>query len=153
MLHGRGSGDAPSFLYYLAPEQLAAEAGQGLVVLAEGTTANRGRLLSEAIEALSGAVSVLAAPDPAQGGPAYPRSALLHTTFLARAYLLRGELAEAVTAMRVGLDLLAQVQSPRGGTTCGGCGLRWPAGPVPAWSESSYRSSMRHYRLYDDRSQ
>jgi len=114
LLRGRGSGDAPSFLYYLAPEQLAAEAGQGLVVLAERTTANRGRLLSEAIEALSGAVSVLAAPDPAKGGPAYPRSALLHTTFLARAYLLRGELAEAVTAMRVGLGLLAQVQSPRG---------------------------------------
>jgi hypothetical protein len=57
---------------------------------------------------------VLAAPDPAGGGPAYPQSALLHTTFLARAHLLRGELAEAVTATQMALGLLEQVQSPRG---------------------------------------
>jgi hypothetical protein len=38
---------------------------------------------------------------------------LLHATFLARACLLDGELEEAVTAMRTGLGLLAQVQSPR----------------------------------------
>src|SRR6266566_3358166 len=114
LLERRGPGDAPSFLYYLTHEQLAAEAGQGLVVLAERTTVNRSRLLAEAIEALSGAVSVMAAPDPSGGGPAYPRSALLHTTFLARAHLLRGELAEAVTATQTALGLLAQVQSPRG---------------------------------------
>jgi hypothetical protein len=109
LLHRHATSDAPSFLYYLTPEQLAAEAGQALVVLAERTTANRQRLLLEAVETLGGAVTAMAAPGPS----AYPRSALLHTTFLARACFLRGDLDEAVTAMRTGLDLLAQVQSPR----------------------------------------
>ena len=62
LLQRHAARDAPSFLYYLAPEQLAAEAGQGLVVLAERTTASRDRLLAEAIEVLSGAVTALAAP-------------------------------------------------------------------------------------------
>jgi hypothetical protein len=108
----RRGGDAPSFLYYLAPEQLAAEAGQGLVVLAERTSASRDRLLGEAIATLGPAVAGLAAVT--NGSPAYPRSALLHTTFLARAYLLRGDLDEGVAAIRSGLGLLVQVQSPRG---------------------------------------
>ncbi|MBI3685835.1 MAG: hypothetical protein HY241_00600 [Actinobacteria bacterium] len=108
------SDEAPSFLYYLAPAQLAAEAGQGLVVLAEHATAGRDRLLGEAITTLRGAVATLAAPGgDGGGGPAYPRSALLHTTFLARAHLLHGDLPEAVVVIRSGLDLLAQVQSPR----------------------------------------
>jgi hypothetical protein len=113
LLQRHATRDAPSFLYYLTPEQLAAEAGQALVVLAEKTTTSRGRLLSEAVEALSGAVTAMAAPSPAESAPAYPRSALLHVTFLARGYLLGGDVEEAVTAMRIGLGLLAQVQSPR----------------------------------------
>jgi len=107
-----GSG-APSFLYYLTADQLAAETGQALVMLAERTTASRGRLLSEAVDTLSGAVRVMSAPGSGATAPAYPRSALLHTTFLARACLLRGDVDEAVTAMRTGLGLLAHVQSPR----------------------------------------
>jgi hypothetical protein len=106
--------DAPSFLYYLAPEQLAAEAGQGLVVLAERTTAGRQRLLREAVGELTAAVSTLAGPGSAGSAPAYPRSALLHATFLARACILLGDLEQAMAAMRTGLGLLAQVQSPRG---------------------------------------
>jgi len=35
LLQRHAASDAPSFLYYLTPEQLAAEAGQALVVLAE----------------------------------------------------------------------------------------------------------------------
>jgi hypothetical protein len=46
--------------------------------------------------------------------PAYPRSALLHVTFLARAHLLKGDLDQAVAATRIGLGLRGQVQSPRG---------------------------------------
>jgi hypothetical protein len=105
---------APSFLYYLTPDQLTAESGLALVLLAERTTASRKRLLSEAVDNLNGAVTALAAPSPADGGPVYPRSALLHTTFLARAHLGRGDLERAITATRTGLGLLAQVQSPRG---------------------------------------
>jgi hypothetical protein len=101
-------------LYYLTPDQLSAEAGLALVLLAERTTTNRTRLLSEAVQSLGGAVAALAAPGPAGDAPAYPRSALLHATFLARAHLLNGDLAEAVAATRTGLGLRAQVQSPRG---------------------------------------
>ncbi len=114
LLHQHGTGQAPSFLYYLAPQQLAAETGQGLVVLAQRASASRDRLLTEAIDTLTGAVADLAAPGTRTGDTAYPRSALLHTTFLARAHLLRGDLTEAVAAMRTGLGLLTQVQSPRG---------------------------------------
>lgn len=114
LLHRHATRDAPSFLYYLTPEQLAAETGQGLVVLAERTTASRKRLLAEAAETLSGPVAAMAASASGSDASAYPRSALLHTTFLARACILRGDLEEAVTAMRTGLGLLSQVQSPRG---------------------------------------
>ncbi len=106
--------DAPSFLYYLAPEQLAAEAGQGMIVLAERTTVNRQRLLREAVGGLSAAVTTLARPASTGGAPIYPRSALLHTTFLARGCILLGDLDQAMAAMRTGLRLLTQVQSPRG---------------------------------------
>jgi hypothetical protein len=105
---------APPFLYYLTPVQLSAEAGLALVLLAEQTTTNRNRLLSEAVQALRGAVPALAAPGPADSALTYPRSALLHATFLARAHLLRGDLEEAVAVTRIGLGLRAQVQSPRG---------------------------------------
>ena len=106
--------DAPSFLYYLTPDQLTAESGLALALLAERTTASRKRLLSEAVDHLNGAVTALAAPGPIGDGPAYPRSALVHATFLARAHLVRGDLEKAVTATRASLRLRAQVQSPRG---------------------------------------
>jgi hypothetical protein len=108
------SPDSRSFLYYLSPMQLAAEAGQGLVVLAERTTANRDRLLGEGIDRLTDAVAAMITADQSGGGPPYARSGLLHLTFLARAHLLRSDLPEAVAVMRTGLGLLPLVQSPRG---------------------------------------
>jgi hypothetical protein len=107
------SAEAPSFLYYLSADQLAAEAGQGLVVLAGQVTTGRRGLLSEAVSSLTGAVTAQTSPAPGQFGAVYPRSALLHTTFLARAWLMRGDLESAVAVMRTGLGLLPQVQSPR----------------------------------------
>jgi hypothetical protein len=106
--------DSGSFLYYLSPMQLAAEAGQGLVVLAERTTTNRHRLLGEGIGLLTDAVAGMTTPSRPGDGPPYARSGLLHLTFLARAHLLRGDLPEAVAAMRTGVALLPLVQSPRG---------------------------------------
>jgi hypothetical protein len=114
LLERHAARGAPSFLYYLTPDQLAAEAGLALVLLAERTTGSRSRLLAEATEALSGAVTALTALDPVSQAPAYPRSALLHATYLARACLLRGDLDQAFAAMRAAQGLLAQVQSPRG---------------------------------------
>lgn len=113
LLSRHSARDAPSFLYYLTQDQLAAETGQGLVVLAERVTAGRRELLTEAAQTLSSAVAAMAWPGPDAVIAAYPRSALLHATFLARACLLRGELEEAVSAMRTGLGLTGQVQSPR----------------------------------------
>ncbi len=106
--------ETPPFLYYLAPEQLAAEAGQGLVVLAERTTAHRKRLLNEAIDTLTAAVAGLAQPTGIQQQQHYPRSALLHSTFLAKAHLMQGNLEQGVEATRYALDRLGEVQSPRG---------------------------------------
>jgi hypothetical protein len=103
-----------SFLYYLSPEQLNAETGQGLVVLAERTTANRSRLLGEGINLLTGAVATMITPHRTGGAPPYARSGLLHLTFLARAHLLRGDVPEAVAVMQGGLGLLPLVRSPRG---------------------------------------
>jgi hypothetical protein len=114
LLDHYAASSAPSFLYYLTPDQLTAESGLALVLLAERTTVSRKRLLSEAVDNLDAAVTALAAPSLADGGPAYPRSALLHTTFLARAHLFGGDLEKAITATRTGLGLLTQVQSPRG---------------------------------------
>jgi hypothetical protein len=112
-LHDRQASPVPSYLYYLAPEQLAAEAGQGLVVLAERLDTNRDNLLSESIATPSGAVTLLREPRIGNSST-FQRSALLHGTFLARAHLLRGDVTAAVPVIREGLSLLEQVQSPRG---------------------------------------
>lgn len=114
LLHRCQVPEGGSYLYYLSPMRLAAEAGQGLVVLAERSATNRTRLLGEGIDLLTDAVNgMITSPRPDEGPP-YARSGLLHLTFLARAHLLRGELAEAVEIMRKGLRLLPLVQSPRG---------------------------------------
>ncbi|MFI7644220.1 hypothetical protein [Nonomuraea sp. NPDC049400] len=97
----------PAYLYYLEPEQLDAEAGQGLVVLGERLTTSRKRLLTEAVDLL--------APISGEGArPHFPRSALVHGTFLAKAYLLLDEAELAVQAARAALSRLDEVQSLRG---------------------------------------
>jgi hypothetical protein len=105
VLDQSGGPDRASFLYYLSPMQLAAEAGQGLVVLAERTTVNRKRLLAEGIDLLAGAVTGMITPSRPGVAPLYARSGLLH---------LNGDLPQAVERMRAGLGLLPLVQSPRG---------------------------------------
>jgi hypothetical protein len=97
----------PSYLYYLEPEQLIAEQGQALVMLAERSEIGRERLLHEAVQLL--------APISTSGSrPQYPRSALLHGSFLAKAYLMIGDLDAAVSAARDTLTRLTEVQSVRG---------------------------------------
>lgn len=100
-------GQVPEYLYYLEPEQLSAEAGQGLVVLAERIGPYREKLLEESVTLLEPVSRVGARP-------LYPRSALLHGTFLARAYLLMGEHALAVRATQAAMSRLTEVQSLRG---------------------------------------
>jgi hypothetical protein len=99
--------EPPEYLYYLEPEQLTAEAGQGLVVLAERLGPYRKRLLDESV-ALLDPVSRVGAR------PLYPRSALLHGTFLAKAHLLRGDPTQAVDAACAAITRLEHVQSLRG---------------------------------------
>jgi hypothetical protein len=98
-------------------------------VLAERTTASRKRLLTEAIGTLTGAVAGLAQPAGNQEQQQYPRSALLHSTFLAKAHLIRGDLEQGVEATRYALGRLDEVQPPRGRTYLRA--LRWPGGRVP----------------------
>ncbi|GAA0823746.1 hypothetical protein ACFQVD_03395 [Streptosporangium amethystogenes subsp. fukuiense] len=97
---------APTYLYYLEPDQLAAETGQALVVLGEQMTVYRKPLLNEAIDLLAPISGIGARPD-------YPRSALLHTTFLTHAHLLRGDMEASVDAGRAALTRLDEVQSVR----------------------------------------
>ncbi|WP_143219742.1 hypothetical protein [Actinomadura sp. CNU-125] len=100
-------GNAPSYIYYLEPEQLTAEAGQALIVLAERTPVGRKALLREAIELLTPISEIGARPD-------YPRSALLHGSFLTKAHLMHGDLDAAVHTARAALTRLREVQSIRG---------------------------------------
>ncbi|GIJ50785.1 hypothetical protein Val02_76710 [Virgisporangium aliadipatigenens] len=110
VLSGDDRSGAP-FLYYLNPAQLAAERGQALVGLAAHLPDPRSDLLSEAVDLLRDAVRDQLAPDA--HGAIYPRSALLHTSFLGRALLLSDAPAQAVDSLRVGLGLLDGVRSPR----------------------------------------
>jgi hypothetical protein len=107
LLGRQPAGQAPSYLYYLEPAQLISEQGQALVMLAERSEAGRRPLVREA-------VSLLAPISGPGARPNYPRSALLHGVFLARAYLLSGDLDAAVDATRAALARLAEVQSVRG---------------------------------------
>ncbi|MFI7449689.1 hypothetical protein ACIBQX_19495 [Nonomuraea sp. NPDC049714] len=99
-------GDPPPYLYYLEPDQLAAEAGQALVVLGEHMTVYRKRLLAEAID-------LLAPLSQAGARPEYPRSVVIHGAFLTKAYLLCGDTEAAVSAARATLGRLDEVQSIR----------------------------------------
>ena len=107
LLSRQPSGPAPSYLYYLDVEQLISEQGQALVMLAERSEVGRKRLLREA-------VSLLAPISGPGARPEYPRSALLHDAFLAKAYLLSCDVDAAVDTIRAALARLAEVQSVRG---------------------------------------
>jgi hypothetical protein len=107
LLSAHQTSGAPAYLYYLELQQLTAEAGQGLVWLADGTGAFRRSLLREAIELLEPISVIGQRPD-------YPRSALLHATFLAEAHLHRNDVEHAVDAIRAAMSRLGDVQSPRG---------------------------------------
>ncbi len=100
------SGDTPPYLYYLEPDQLIAEAGQGLVTLATQAPVYRNRLLKDAIAQLT-PIST------ASSRPEYPRAALLHSCFLIDAHIGRGDLEGAVAATREAMPRLEQVQSAR----------------------------------------
>src|SRR5438270_135012 len=68
----------------------------------------------EPVRLLREAVSLLAPISGPGARPDYPRSALLHGVFLARAQLLSGDLDAAVEATRAALARLTEVQSMRG---------------------------------------
>ncbi|WP_344156071.1 hypothetical protein [Kribbella yunnanensis] len=95
-----------SYLYYLSPDQLSAEAGYGLLTIAERTDLYQQPLLKQAIELLTPLSSI-------GDDPAYQRSALLHGCQLARAYMLRRDLDGTVATVRVALARAPEVQSGR----------------------------------------
>jgi hypothetical protein len=107
LLSTRADEQVPSFLYYLEPSQLVAESGQALVSLAARRPEQAKRLLREAVELLTPISIIGQRPD-------YPRSALLHATFLTEAHLRLGNLPEAVVACRAALSRLEETRSGRG---------------------------------------
>jgi hypothetical protein len=107
LLHQADASKLPSYLYYLEPEQLTAETGQGLVTLAQYIPTYKTMLLGEAIELLSPISHAEARQD-------YPRSALIHGCFLARAHLAAGGIEAAHAAARDAWTRLEDVRSLRG---------------------------------------
>lgn len=100
-------GHLPDYLYYLEPAQLIAENGQALVTIGARRDDQAPALLSEAVDQLTPISGIGERPD-------YPRSALLHASFLAEAHLRLGNLPEAVAAARAAIARLETVQSGRG---------------------------------------
>lgn len=100
------SADDPDFLYYLNGDQLSAEAGQALVDLASRHSAERRKLLMEAIELLTPLTSSGLRND-------YQRSALLHGCYLVQAHLHDHDLEAATNTTRTALSRLPEVQSGR----------------------------------------
>jgi hypothetical protein len=106
LLTSAGADDTTPYLYYLNPDQLAAEAGQSLLTLAATADVFQRRLLGEAIELLTPLASADARVE-------YQRSALLHGCYLAEAHLRRRELDRAVEVTRVALSRVPGVRSHR----------------------------------------
>jgi hypothetical protein len=107
LLAGSAASQVPDYLYYLEPAQLTAESGQALVTLGARRGIQSRALLGEAVDLLTPISGVGERPE-------YPRSALLHASFLAEAHLRLGNLPEAVTAARDAIARLEIVQSGRG---------------------------------------
>ena len=81
---------------------------EGGRIVGEGTRLH-GEIPREAVELLE-PISRIGAR------PSYPRSALVHSAYLAKAHLMRGDLEQMITAMRWAIARLGEVQSPRGRT-------------------------------------
>ncbi len=94
------------FLYYLTPDQLAAEAGYSLVKMAHRSDLHRRKLLAQAAQLLAPRAQL-------DHDPGYQRSAVLHGCQLAQVYLMLGDLDATVAAARSAAALLPEVQSGR----------------------------------------
>jgi hypothetical protein len=113
LLAGSAPSQVPEYLYYLEPVQLAAESGQALVALGARRDGRSRALLGEAVDLLAPISSAGQRLD-------YPRSALLHATFLTEAHLRLGNLPQAVTAAGDAIARLEIVHSGRGRTYLAG---------------------------------
>ncbi|RJO77670.1 hypothetical protein D5S18_08025 [Nocardia panacis] len=94
------------YLYYLTPDQLAAEAGYSLVQLARRTEVHRRPLLRQASDLLTPRANL-------DRDPGYQRSAVLHGCQLAQVHLMLGDLDGVVAAARRATTMLGDVQSGR----------------------------------------
>ncbi|WP_433194504.1 hypothetical protein ACQP1G_38005 [Nocardia sp. CA-107356] len=95
-----------SYLYYLTPAQLDAEAGYSLVALAQRTDRHRSRLLMQASQLLAPRAQM-------DGDQSYQRSAVLHGCQLTHVHLMLRDYDGAVAAARGAAALLPSVQSGR----------------------------------------
>lgn len=102
----QGSEAEPGWVYWLDPTSLDAQAGQGLVMLANHVHGRRERLLGEA-------AALLGPRAQASRGDRFQRSALLHSAWLALAHVRGREYEQAVAVGRQALARLPAVNSPR----------------------------------------
>ncbi|MCF3105373.1 hypothetical protein IPZ58_27835 [Streptomyces roseoverticillatus] len=95
----------PRWAYYASPTELDAIAGRSLVVLARRIPALQDRLLAEAEDLLRARAL--------EDDPAFQRSALRHSAWLALAHTQRGQIEQAVACGERALDRLPTVTSSR----------------------------------------
>ncbi|MFF4534119.1 hypothetical protein ACFY1P_33220 [Streptomyces sp. NPDC001407] len=116
----------PRWAYYASPTELDAIAGRSLVALARRVPARQDRLLTEAEDLLRARAL--------EDDPAFQRSALRHSAWLALAHTQQGQIEQAITCGERALDRLPAVTSSRA------TGLLWrlrqdlegPASRTPA---------------------
>ncbi|WP_424886767.1 hypothetical protein [Streptomyces sp. XH2] len=95
----------PRWAHYASPTELDAIAGRSLVILARRVPARQNRLLPEA--------GALLRARALTDDPAFQRSALRHSAWLALAHTQRGEIDQAVTCGERSLARLPAVTSSR----------------------------------------
>lgn len=105
----KAASSTPQWLYWFDHAALESRAGWIMLALTQASSRDTNNLLKTA-ESLLGPHL---APHRTVNATDFPRDTLVHTSWLARSYVWRGELEQAVETGRVCMELLPKVDSAR----------------------------------------
>jgi hypothetical protein len=105
----RAASGTPQWLYWFDPAALESRAGWIMLALTQASSRNTNNLLKTAENLLAPHLT----PRRTVNAADFPRDTLVNTSWLARSYVWRGEIEQAVETGRVCLELLPKVHSPR----------------------------------------